>query len=199
MTTRQKHPTKTQQNYPEIRTIFPKVLTTQGTAKHMLGSSLLNAAHWNANGIRKSVSELKDLLRLHKIHIMLIIETKLNSKTNVYVPGYNKLIKDRQNDKTGGGVLILIEVPIRYTELNIDTKNMEAVAIKLSNIIIIVSAYQPSLVKISIEELELIFKLGPKVLLYSDLNAKNMAWKCFRVNSNVELASILLIKDLLKY
>ena len=115
---------------------------------------------------------------------MLINETKLNAETNVYVLGYNKMRKDRPNYKTGGGVLILIEMTISYTELNIDTKNIEAVAIKLSNNILIVSAYQPPQVKITTKQLELIFKLGPKVLLYGDLNAKKMAWKCFRGNSN---------------
>ena len=64
-------------------------------------SSILNVAHWNTNGLRQSVSELKDLLRLHRIDIMLINETKLNAKTNIYVPGYNKFRKDRQNGKTG--------------------------------------------------------------------------------------------------
>ena len=161
-----------------------------------LGLSLLNVTHWNANGLRQSVSELKDFLSHHKIDIMLINETTLNAKTNVYVPGYNKVRKDRQNGKTGGGLLILIEMTIRYTKVNI-----EAVAIKLSNNNIIVSAYQPLQVKISTEELEHIFKLGPRVLLYGNLNARNMAWKCFRVNSNgktfLEFANKKLIKILI--
>ena len=124
-----------------------------------LGSSLLNIAHWNANGLRQSLSELKDFLRTHKVDIMLINETRLNSKTNVYVPGYNKLRKDRLNDKMGaGGVLILIKMSIRYIEINVGTKNIKAVAIKLSNNIIIISAYNPPQIKISTEEHRLLYR-----------------------------------------
>ena len=163
-----------------------------------LESNVLNVAHWNANGLRQSLSELKDFLRLHQIDIMLINESKLNSKVNIYVPGYNKIRKDRGNGKTGGGVLILIKMSIRYTELNVNTKNIETVAIKLTNNIIIVSAYNAPQNKLSTEDLELIFKLGPKVLLYGDLNAKNMAWRCYRGNLNGKIFLEFANKKLLK-
>ena len=76
---------------------------------------------------------------------------------------------------------------IRYVEIELRTKGLEAVAVKLTNGLIIASVYNPPQNKINVNELNSIFKSGDKVLLYGDLKAKNMAWNCNKANANGRL------------
>ena len=129
------------------------------------GKDTINIAHWNANGLRNNISELRDFIKLHRIDIMLVNETRLTPGAKVYMPGYNAIRKDRSAGKLGGGVLIFIHMDIRYIEIELQTKAVEAVAVKITDGLIISSVYNPPQSKININELNSIFKSGNKVLL----------------------------------
>ena len=137
--------------------------------------STLKISHWNINGIFDNSSESKQYMRDHDIDIMLLNETKLNSKRIIKVIGYNCITKDRNEKRTSGGVMIYIKKGIKCHEVAVDSKTIEAVAIKLEDKTVIVSAYQAPGTKLDVNDLNLIFKTGNKVLLYGDFNGKKKA------------------------
>ena len=113
--------------------------------------STLKISHWNINGISGYSSELKQYMRDHDI--------------------------DNDNEKgTSGGVMIYIKKGIKCHEVPVVFKMIEAVAIKLEDKTVIVSAYIAPGTKLDVNDLNLIFKAGNKVLLYGDFKAKNSTW-----------------------
>ena len=156
----------------------------------------INLAQLNANGIKSNFSELKDFMKNHAIDIMLINETKVNSNTKFFVPGYNVIRKDRFKGQ-GGGVLIFIHADLKYTEIDINTKSIETVTIKLNDNIDIASAYNPPQSKLSVEDLDLIFKCSRKVLMFGDLDAKGMSWKYHKGNANGKIFQEFATKNML--
>lgn len=144
----------------------------------------LRIMHWNANGIRNKISELKNILSQLKVDIILINETKLKSSTKFYVSGYRCIRKERDNDGNGGGVAILIKDDINFSQVLLNLESFEAVAIKLSNNLIIASVYNPPRVKIIKNYLKKLDKTGKKLLIYGDFNAKNSYWRCKSNNAN---------------
>ena len=144
----------------------------------------LRLTHWNANGLRKNLNEVKQILIEENIDIMLLNETKLRSLTKFKVTGYQCVRKERDNDKAGGGVMILVKDNIQYSEVFLSLSSIEAVAIKLVDNLIIVSAYNPPKSKLLVNDLNILNKLGKKILIYGDLNAKNTYWNCKDNNTN---------------
>ena len=140
--------------------------------------------HWNANGLRKNLNEVKQFLIEENIDIMLLNETKLKSLSKFKVTGYQCVRKERDNDKAGGGVMILVKDKIQYSEVFLSLSSIEAVAIKLRDNLIIVSAYNPPKSKLLINDLNILNKLGKKILIYGDFNAKNTYWNCRNNNAN---------------
>ena len=144
----------------------------------------LRLTHWNANGLRKNLNEVKQFLIEENIDIMLLNETKLKSLTKFKVTGYQCVRKERDNDKAGGGVMIRVKDNIQYSEVFLSLSSIEAVAIKLSDNLIIVSVYNPPKSKLLVNDLNILNKLGKKILIYGDLNAKNTYWNCKNNNAN---------------
>lgn len=158
----------------------------------------LTIGHWNANGIRGNYREFTQFLRDHNIDIMLINETRLTPKCNFNVAGYNVIRKDRDNNKAQGGVLILIKTVINYSKVSLKTVSIESVAIRLVNNTIFASVYNPPRTKIYARDLETIFGLGNKVLIYGDLNAKSTAWNCKIGNPNGKIVYSFALKNTVK-
>ena len=151
----------------------------------------LKISQWNANGLRNKISELKEFFYHNNIDIMIVNETKLNSKCRCSVSGYTCYRKDR--DSAGGGVLIYIKNKIPASEVNFNLKNIEAIGV-LVNELLVVSAYLPPNKKLLNKELDAIFKAGKQVVLMGDLNAKHENWNCIDSNPNGEKLKRLLDK-----
>lgn len=152
------------------------------TNKNCLKS--IKLSHFNINGLLGHFVELKDFIDVHNIDIMLLNETKISAKRNIKLSGYDCIRKDRNDLGTGGGVMILIRNTIKYHEIDLQTKSIETVGIKLGDGSVIVSGYKPPQGKIDIKDLDIIFNTANKVLLYGDFNAKNTLWNCHKNNSN---------------
>ena len=77
-------------------------------------------------------------LTRNKIHVAMIQETLLTSKSNLRpTPGYSVFRKDRDNDKLGGGLLFLIHKSISWEPINIinipnGDKNTEVLSIAIT-------------------------------------------------------------------
>lgn len=144
----------------------------------------ITIGHWNANGIQGNYREFVQFLRDHNIDIMMLNETKLKIGARFNVKGYSVVRCVRSNAKAQGGVAILIHENLNFLEVKLNTTSLETVAIKLNDSTIIVAAYGPPSIKINNTDLDVIFNLGNKVLLFGDLNSKHQAWNCRASNIN---------------
>ena len=122
----------------------------------------LSIGHWNANGVRRNLSEIRQFMLEHNVDILLLNETKLKSTVKFNILGYDSVRKDRADGRAGGGVMILIKQSVQYTEIPAKTNNLETVAIKLSNNLIIVSLYNPLNSKIIANDLNILNNPGNK-------------------------------------
>lgn len=117
-------------------------------------SKNLKIIHINVNSLI-SISrryDLQQFLKKHNPDIVLLNETKLNSKHRLNFENYKMIRKDRKDSKRGGGTAILIKSNLKHSicsnrETN-SFKFLETCIIKIPMIankeIIIISAYYPS-------------------------------------------------------
>lgn len=140
-------------------------------------------AHWNADGFRNKIQELKDFLTEHTIDIMSINETKLNTKTTINIFGYNIERWDRPVSR-GGGVALIINNKIPYHRELIQINEIEVVKIKINNDIHIISAYLPPHKQLTRNDLDKLLPKGKRTIILGDLNAKHPYWNCKQSNKS---------------
>ncbi|CAD6232618.1 GSCOCG00006977001-RA-CDS, partial [Cotesia congregata] len=133
---------------------------------------------------------LYEFIRQESIDIMLINETKFNknSKLTKFL-GYNFIRQDRPDSINGGGLLIIVNNTIKFSELPTKQLNtIEALGIKLANNIEIYSVYvRPKNTgktnKIDPNELKQLM-INSRTILLGDFNAKHTDWHCSIKNTN---------------
>ena len=83
--------------------------------KHSFSTQGLKICHWNLNSLsrhmNKKVSLLSAFISVHKLDIICLSETYLNSKTspdddNLEIPCYNIIRKDNPSNTKCGGVSV---------------------------------------------------------------------------------------------
>ena len=155
-------------------------------------NSNLKIAQLNIHSINNKISELKHYLMEQQIDIMALNETWLNTKSKLNINGFDVVRKDR-NRRAGGGVCLLIESSLTYTQVKVPSANLdnlEYVAIKLCNIInskhdlIIATYYNPPQDVVSPQLVRELFALGEYVLLIGDLNAHHELWNSAQNNAS---------------
>ena len=73
--------------------------------------SSLKVLHWNTNGLKYNMVELKDRTRQTGIDLIIIQESKLCSRDkNPSLPGYSTIRKDREYGRGGGLITFIKEV-----------------------------------------------------------------------------------------
>ena len=149
--------------------------------------------HWNANGLKEKFDELAQFIFERGVDIMLINETKFVDKSKCSLPGYRCIRKDRGNNIIGGGICILVRENIPCIEIDLKTRNVESIGIKLSDGLIIFSVYSPK--QIDVNELSKLFDASEKVLVMGDLNAKHSEWNCMRANQSGKMLHKFLSKQ----
>ena len=153
-------------------------------AQNNLSLRNLKIAHWNADGIKNQITEVKQFLVHYKIDILLISETNLSTGNTIQIPGYNLFTKKRGPNAKGGGVLIAAKNNINCSQVNLDTKSIEAIGIKLNQDLTIIAGYLRPQNKLDTKELDSIFNCSSSVILMGDLNCKHRTWNCYRANQN---------------
>lgn len=181
------HYTKRYHNVKQRRTgSWPSIISYQ---KEMASSSIksIKIAHWNANGLKQKLDELRIFMTDNDIDIMAINETKFTSKQpDPNIPGYDILRRDRpteNNTNPGGGVLIFVRNSITYTEIShINTTSVENIGVRISNICIF-ATYVPRQQAFT-DDIEKLLNFSQRVIILGDLNAKHQNWNCNVANSN---------------
>jgi exonuclease III len=106
----------------------------------------LRIVAWNANSVSTKKAELDLFLRVNKIDITAISETKLSPNRRFTIPGYTTIRSDR--NQFGGGVMLIINNKIRHDQYflpNLTGLEATATCLYLHNHrrLLFVSAYLP--------------------------------------------------------
>ncbi|CAG5100587.1 Similar to jockey\pol: RNA-directed DNA polymerase from mobile element jockey (Drosophila funebris) [Cotesia congregata] len=137
----------------------------------------INIVQWNANKLTAFLSEFN-------VDILLVSETKLKTSNKCHIKNYACYRKDRPTNTASGGVAIFIKKSIQHSLVSINTKSLEAIGIKIPGDVLIVSCYNHPNTNIHTGDLDYIFKLGNKIIIAGDLNAKHALWHCKRANTS---------------
>ena len=79
----------------------------------------LHILQFNINGLHKNVAELTQTARQHNIDIIMIQETKLNTRHKTpHIPNYTPIRTDRAH-KQGGGLITYIHNTVTFTNITI--------------------------------------------------------------------------------
>ena len=96
--------------------------------KHSFSNQVFKICHWNLNSLLwhmyKKVSLLSAFIFVHKLHIICLSQTYLNSETSPYdgnleKPGYNIIRKDHPSNTKCGGVCVYYKSTLLFNIINI--------------------------------------------------------------------------------
>lgn len=154
----------------------------------MSNTNELRLLSWNSDGVRSKMHELLELaVRTLSIDIIAVCETKLNCNTPLTTPGFNCYRQDKHHSGRGQGVAILVNDTLEVAPIAVPkTKNIEAVAISLKisgKDCIFVSAYQSPNLQLECKDMDILFSLGPRVVIMGDFNANHGYWNSSYVNA----------------
>ena len=88
----------------------------------------LRVLQWNAGGLRAESTELLHFLSSHRVDLICIQESNLNSSSSFRIPGFSSLRSDRTHSRSGilspdathasGGVIIFVRQGLSFSELS---------------------------------------------------------------------------------
>ncbi|CAK9801646.1 Probable RNA-directed DNA polymerase from transposon X-element [Anthophora plagiata] len=114
---------------------------------------------------------------------MLINETKLKDIDNLRVKRYITIKKCRHNSAGGVSILITQHIPHKIVRSNIRS-SIEYVGITLENDIHIFAVYNNPRNYVTETDIQQLTKVGNKVILIGDMNARHRTWNCHVANRN---------------
>ena len=136
----------------------------------------LNILQWNAEGLYRKTTALKQKLATENIHVACIQETHLNPNHRLSIRGYTSFRMDREGHK--GGVLILVKNNIAVLEdYKVDTNQqseINGVKIKIEEKEMrIYNVYSPQDKQLCLQTLDI---TGEDCLVIGDLNSHSTSW-----------------------
>ncbi|XP_035986406.1 uncharacterized protein LOC110369265 isoform X1 [Fundulus heteroclitus] len=160
----------------------------------------------NINGLRNKTDEIRYIIEKHKLHVLALCETKIDSKvkdSEVYIKGFRMWRKDRTN--YGGGVALYVQDHIETT-LRSDLMETEAeiiwVEMKLPERSVLVgSCYRPPNDDLGLIEIYHTMTLASKekikrgIFLMGDLN---IYWNDELVENTPKAISVLGLTQVVK-
>ena len=160
----------------------------------------LNIAHLNIRSIIQKSKQiiLNDFLITNNIHIISLNETHLKEKNSFDLIGYKIYRKDREGDKKGGGVALIVANTVNHDEYDVNTdKNTEIIAIKIkikNTETIIISYYIPPNADTDMNETDKLLQQNKNILIMGDFNAKSQLWYCKDTNTRGDKLESLIEK-----
>lgn len=92
--------------------------------------STVRCCTWNANGIRSHIAEIRTFIKVHKLDVIIVSETKLTQDINIKIKNFNFIRSDRTAH--GGGIAIVIRNNVPFRAIGTDnTVGIEKVSIQL--------------------------------------------------------------------
>ena len=155
---------------------------------------------WNCRGVSNKESSLIDLVNDKNPICVCLQETKLGDNSKFHFSNYNFVHKNQiigGNEKSKGGVGILIKPGVNYVELNLDTI-FQAVAVQLNVFkkVTVCSIYIPPKFNFCQKDLEkLIRQLPAPFILTGDFNSHNKLWFDKKTDKAGEVVESLLVHN----
>lgn len=142
---------------------------------------------WNANGIKTRKPELETLVAEELPDVILLSETRLRPTESLPFANYCVYNRPRPNNNGAGGVSIMVRRSIPHcAALPNNHLTLEHVAVyiltDLCGTLKIISAYLPPNKPFPENEIREALEEEVPTVLAGDLNAKNPAWNCRRMN-----------------
>ena len=145
----------------------------------------LNFMYFDCNSLMTKLEEIEYLLNDLNIGVGCLSETFLKQNHDVAFKNYSFIRKDDPNTVRGGGVAIVVRNDFQYVEMKLPNLKTisSACAIKLKCRngfdIVVASIYVKNCVKkIDSRDLAVLMRLGEKVIVAGDFNARNERWNC---------------------
>jgi exonuclease III len=144
---------------------------------------------WNCNGVIAQKTELELLLLNEDIGIVLLNETLLGPKSKLKISQYATYRTDRtQTKRPSGGTAILIKHSIKHHEIIIPAlESLEATGIQAmldGKLTTIIAAYKSPRKKLITKDIDILLKLGKRIIIAGDLNCKHTDWHSRLNNTN---------------
>jgi len=132
-------------------------------------------------------AELDMFLRINKIDIAAVNETKLSPNRRFSIPEYTTVRTER--NQFGGGTMLLINNKLRHEQYSLPSlTGLEATAIYLylqnHRRLLFLSAYPPPTYTLTHTDLDVIFTQHDNIILTGNLNSKHVTWLNHSVNKN---------------
>ena len=155
----------------------------------------LNVIYWNSNGLKHKIHQLYAFMLQHHIGIACICETFLQSNIVLHShPDFASYRKDRDNNRSKGGVMIIIRRNISHKLLPIVTCNLIEnirieVTINNNTKIQFISCYLPGGTRNQPirehykRDIHSITSIRTKYYALGDFNSKHRFWGCQRANT----------------
>lgn len=142
---------------------------------------------WNSNGILNRRNELELTMNTNRIDVVLLTETHLLSRYNLYFPNYVTYRSDHPDQTGHGGTAIIIKRTLTHHLIptqNTPSLQSTSISLQCSYFQFTISAvYCPPNFRISSADFSNFFAtLGPRFIAGGDYNSKHYQWGS-RVNN----------------
>lgn len=147
----------------------------------------LRILFWNSNGIAKKLNELQALASSHNIDIILLSETRINTKTAFKIPNFFTYRNDppqKPGTPPHGGTAILVRRKIVHLPVKLDT-SIQSTSIKIqlyNSELLITSVYKPPNSTLTPRDLDLLTRSADWLVSAGDFNAKHPLWHSHSTN-----------------
>lgn len=161
----------------------------------------LRIIYFNCNSIISKLDEILDFLLEFDIDVAMFSETYLKNRHKFELSGYHMLRKDEDNNRHGGGIAIAIKLGIDFQQINVPHLRTlpHVLAAKLvcnnSEPVVVAATYIPNnILRVDKRDLAVIFRIGDKVALAGDMNARHRIWGCQTGNARGESINEFIIQ-----
>lgn len=146
----------------------------------------LRYGNWNAHSVLNKKPEIESMLHIHNLDILIITETWLTKRVPVWqFRGYLTFRQDRQSDRPGSGVLILVRNNLLVSPIRVPIqiqKYFDCICVNIATNqfnLQFVGVYAPPNIRIpAIQWSNLISccSLSTPIILVGDFNAHSLTW-----------------------
>lgn len=137
----------------------------------------LSILQWNANSVRQRYAELRNFLSVNRIDVVCIQESRLSSRQQFSMPGYNVVRRDNPSDSGTRGLVMLIRQGIPFQDSRY-TGPLDAQVIPIHTSrgkVTIVNLYLPPTAAVQESDLDDIIS-GANRIIVGDFNARSPRW-----------------------